>query len=123
MESVLAAAITGFLTLVGVLVSNSRSKAVIECKLDELSARVEKHNQVLDRLYSVETKVAVLENDVAMCQTQYPDVLSEFSWGDNGAYGNVRGDQSGCEASVHGYYEYPWWGIIHFVGGEPVRAG
>jgi hypothetical protein len=24
-------------------------------------------------------------NHVAMCQTQYPDVLSEFSWGDNGA--------------------------------------
>lgn len=31
-------------------------------------------------------------NHVAMCQTQYPDVLSEFSWGDNGAYGNQRGD-------------------------------
>lgn len=34
-------------------------------------------------------------NHVAMCQTQYPDVLSEFSWGDNGAYGNKRGDQTG----------------------------
>ena len=57
-------------------------------------------------------------NHVAMCQSQYPDVLSEFSWGDNGAYGNVRGDQSGWEASVHGYYDYPWQCILHFVGGE-----
>ena len=60
-------------------------------------------------------------NHVAMCQTQYPDVLSEFSWGDNGAYGNVRGDQSGWEASVHGYYDYEpdgWDGILHFVGGD-----
>ncbi len=64
METVLAAAITGVLTLAGVLISNSRSKAVIELKLDELTSKVEKHNQVLDRLYSVETKVAVLENDV-----------------------------------------------------------
>ena len=64
MESVLAAAVTGVLTLLGVLISNSRSKAVIELKLDELASKVEKHNQVLDRLYSVETKVAVLENDV-----------------------------------------------------------
>ena len=64
METVLAAAITGVLTLIGVLFSNSRSKAVIELKLDELTSKVEKHNQVLDRLYSVETKVAVLENDV-----------------------------------------------------------
>lgn len=52
-------------------------------------------------------------NHVAMCQTQEPDVLSEFSWGDNGAYNNVVGDQSGFESSVHGYYSYPWDCIIH----------
>jgi|GEM_PF-2029635 len=60
-------------------------------------------------------------NHVAMCQTQYPDVLSEFSWGDNGAYGNQRGDQGGWEASVHSYYDYEpdgWDGILHFVGGD-----
>ena len=62
-------------------------------------------------------------NHVAMCQTQYPDVLSEFSWGDNGAYGNQRGDQTGWEASVHAYYDYPWDGILHFVGdGEAVPS-
>lgn len=55
-------------------------------------------------------------NHVAMCQTQVPDVLSEFSWGDNGAYGNKRGDQSGEESSVHGYYDYPWDGILHYNG-------
>ena len=56
------------------------------------------------------------ENHVAMCQTQTPDILSEFSWGDNGAYGNKRGDQSGNEASVHAYYDYPWDGILHYNG-------
>ena len=56
------------------------------------------------------------ENHVAMCQTQEPDVLSEFSWGDNGAYGNRRGDQSGAESSVHAYYDYPWDGILHYNG-------
>lgn len=59
------------------------------------------------------------ENHVAMCQTQVPDVLSEFSWGDNGAYGNRRGDQSGAESSVHGYYDYEpggWDGILHYNG-------
>lgn len=55
-------------------------------------------------------------NHVAMCQTQVPDMLSEFSWGDNGAYGNRRGDQSGGEASVHAYYDYPWDGILHYNG-------
>ena len=56
------------------------------------------------------------ENHVAMCQTQTPDILSEFSWGDNGAYGNKRGDQTGQESSVHGYYDYPWDGILHYNG-------
>lgn len=55
-------------------------------------------------------------NHVAMCQTQVPDVLSEFSWGDNGAYGNQRGDQSGWEAHVCDYYDYPWDGILHYNG-------
>lgn len=56
------------------------------------------------------------ENHVAMCQTQTPDVLSEFSWGDNGAYGNKRGDQDGTESSVHAYYDYPWNGVLHYNG-------
>jgi GH25 family lysozyme M1 (1,4-beta-N-acetylmuramidase) len=55
-------------------------------------------------------------NHVAMCQTQVPDVLSEFCWGDNGAYGNKRGDQSGQEAYAHAYYDYPWDGILHYNG-------
>ena len=56
------------------------------------------------------------ENHVAMCQQQVPDELSEFSWGDNGAYGNKRGDQSGFESRVNPFYDYPWDGILHYNG-------
>lgn len=64
MESILAAAITGFVTLIGVLASNSKSRAVMECKIDELSAHVEKHNHMVERQYGIEQDVAVLKNDV-----------------------------------------------------------
>ena len=64
MESVIVACITGVVTLVGVLLSNSKSRAVMECKIDELSARVEKHNSMIERQYRVEQDVAVLKNDV-----------------------------------------------------------
>ena len=64
MESVLAAAITGILTLIGVLVSNSRSRAVMEVKLEELASKVEKHNQVLERTYHLEQDMAVTRNDI-----------------------------------------------------------
>ena len=64
MESVLAAAVTGALTLVGVLVSNSRSRAVREVKIDALTSKVEKHNQVLERTYKLEQDMAVARNDI-----------------------------------------------------------
>lgn len=65
MESVIAAAVTGALTLIGVLISNSRSQAVIEVKLDELSSRVDKHNNnMIERTYRLEQDVAVIRNDI-----------------------------------------------------------
>ena len=64
MESIIAAAITGFVTLVGVIVSNSKSRAVTECKIDELARKVDKHNHMIERQYAIEQDVAVLKNDV-----------------------------------------------------------
>ena len=64
MESVIAAAVTGALTLIGVLISNSRSQAAIEVKLDELSSRVDKHNNMIERTYRLEQDVAVIRNDI-----------------------------------------------------------
>jgi len=64
MESIVVACITGVVTLVGVLLSNSKSRAVMEYKIDELSARVEKHNNMIERQQAVERDVAVLKNDV-----------------------------------------------------------
>lgn len=53
-------------------------------------------------------------NHVAMRQGD--GRLSEFSWGDNGAYGNQRGDQSGRESYIGNWYEYPWDGCLHYNG-------
>ena len=74
MESVLAAAITGVLTLIGVLVSNSRSRAVMELKLDTLSERVQKHNELISRTYQLESDMAVTRNDI---ETLYRKVGSK----------------------------------------------
>lgn len=46
------------------LVSNSRSRAVMEVKIDELRRQVEKHNSLIERTYRLEQDVAVLRNDV-----------------------------------------------------------
>lgn len=63
MESIIVACITGVVTLVGVILSNSKSQAVMEVKPDALTAKVKKHNQVLERTYRLEQDMAVAEHD------------------------------------------------------------
>lgn len=64
MESVAAALVTELLTLAGVLVSNSRSRAVMEVKIDNLTRRVEKHNCLIERTYALEQDVAVVKAEI-----------------------------------------------------------
>lgn len=63
-ESVAAALVSGALTLAGVLASNSKGRAVMEEKIDELTRRVERHNCLVERTYALERDVAVLRSDV-----------------------------------------------------------
>ncbi len=64
MESIVVALIGGAVTLAGVVVSNSRARAVLEAKVDELSRRVEKHNCLVERTYRLERDVALVARDV-----------------------------------------------------------
>lgn len=64
MESIIAATVTGVLTLLGVFASNSRSRAVMETKIDELTRRVEMHNRMIKRTYRHEQDMAVVKRDI-----------------------------------------------------------
>ena len=64
MESIAVAFIGGVVTLVGVIVSNSRSRAVMELEIDELTRRVEKHNCLIERTHKLEQDMAVVRRDV-----------------------------------------------------------
>lgn len=64
MESIIVACITGVVTLIGVILSNSKNRAVMEVKLDALTAKVEKHNQLIDRTYRLEEGLSVVRNDI-----------------------------------------------------------
>lgn len=53
----------------------------------------------------------------AMCVSAVPDLLAEFSINEfGGIVGGAVGDQTGHESSIHGYYDFPWDGILHFKG-------
>lgn len=68
MESIVVACITGVVTLVGVILSNSKSGAVTELKLDALTEKVEKHNQLIERTYRLEEGLSVVRSDIENLQ-------------------------------------------------------
>lgn len=54
----------------------------------------------------------------AMCVSQYPDILTEFSLNEfGGIVGGRVGDQTGGESRARAYYDFPWDGILHYNGG------
>lgn len=64
METIIAAVITGGITLIGVLIANSRTQAVMQVKVDELTREVREHNNFATRVPVVENKVETIEKRV-----------------------------------------------------------
>ena len=62
-EVLLPAVITGVVTLAVCLVNNyfqqSRTRALLEYKLNELTERVNKHNNLVERTYRLEEQLSV----------------------------------------------------------------
>lgn len=65
MEAILTALIGGGVTLVGVLIANSRTQAVTETKLDELTREVREHNNFARRMPVVEEQIKVINHRIA----------------------------------------------------------
>ena len=57
METILAALITGAVTLIGVLIANGKSQAVTDTKLEELTREVRAHNNFAQRVPILEEQM------------------------------------------------------------------
>ena len=64
MESIIAALITGAVTLIGVLIANGKCQAVTETKLDELTREVREHNNFARRMPVVEEQIKVINHRI-----------------------------------------------------------
>nr|DAM00569.1 MAG TPA: Low affinity iron permease [Caudoviricetes sp.] len=63
-ETIICALITGGLTLFGVLIANSKTQAVTEAKLDELTREVREHNHFAQRMPVVEEQIKVINRQI-----------------------------------------------------------
>lgn len=64
LETVITALITGGLTLIGVLISNSKAQAVMETRVDELTREVREHNNFAKRMPVVEERINAINRRI-----------------------------------------------------------
>ena len=60
-EAIVVAIITGFLTLIGTISSNHMTHSKTMYRIDQLEKKVEKHNNLVERMYIAEGEIKVLE--------------------------------------------------------------
>ena len=64
METILTAGIGGGVTLIGVLIANSKTQAVMNEKIMELTREVREHNNFAKRMPVVEEQIKVINHRI-----------------------------------------------------------
>ena len=67
---IIVAIITGGVTLIGVLISNGKTQAVTDTKLEELTREVREHNSFARRVPVLEEQVKVANHRIADLESQ-----------------------------------------------------
>ena len=65
METIIAAVLSGVVTLVGVLIANSKTTAVMDYKIEELTREVRKHNNFAEKIPVIQNDIKVLGHRVS----------------------------------------------------------
>ena len=63
--AVIAAAITALFGFLGTYMANRKQTVLSAYRIEELEKKVNKHNDLIDRMYRVEGKVEELQHDVS----------------------------------------------------------
>ena len=62
--AIITALISGAVTLIGVLIANSKSQAVMETKVEALTREVREHNNFAKRMPVVEEQIKVINHRI-----------------------------------------------------------
>ena len=63
-ETVLAAVITAGFAFLGVYMSNRKQAALVAYRLEKLEIKVDKHNNLVERMYRLESRMESLQNEL-----------------------------------------------------------
>ena len=78
METIISACISAGVTLLICMINNhgqqEKTRALMEYKLDELTKRVNKHNNVVERTYNLEQKLSIQEEQIKVVNHRIKDL-------------------------------------------------
>ena len=78
METIISAAISGGAALIVCLITQAmqarKTEALLSYKLDELTKRVDKHNNIIERTYKLEELTAVQEEQIRVANHRLADL-------------------------------------------------
>lgn len=78
METIIAASITGLITLAVCMVNNhyqnNSTRSLIEYRLKKLEEKVDKHNNVVERTYKLEELTALQEEKIKVANHRIDDL-------------------------------------------------
>lgn len=69
-DAIIVALITGAFSFLGVYFSNRKNAAIIEVRLANLERKVEAHNHLVERMYSIEEKQAVTDEKIKVANNR-----------------------------------------------------
>lgn len=64
MDAIIAALVSGIVTLAGVLIANSKSQAVTDVKIEELTREVRKHNSFAEKIPVIEEEIKIANHRI-----------------------------------------------------------
>ena len=66
--TIAVAVITAGFAFLGVYVSNRKQAALVAYRLEKLEEKVDKHNNVVERMYKLESQVSLLREELSALQ-------------------------------------------------------
>lgn len=74
METIIVAALSLCGTLAGAYLANRKSSALIAYRLEQLENKVEKHNNVIERVFLLEKHEAVMNEEIKVANHRIDDL-------------------------------------------------
>lgn len=74
METIISACISAGVTLIICLIQQNRTRCLMEYKLDELTKRVDKHNNTVERTYHLEEQMVLQEEKIKVANHRIEDL-------------------------------------------------